>query len=267
MNRTAVHDTNRKERLTTRLKDKVAIVTGGGSGIGRGVCLAYAREGAHVVVADINLQGAKETVKEIEAAGHQGLAVQTDVSDPAQVNAMVAAARAAFGRIDVLFNGAGITAPASLLDTTVEQWDRILTVNLRGQFLCLQAAARVMVEQGRGKIINVTSILGVQARITRGAYGASKAGVISLTQTAAVELGPHGVYANAIAPGSIETPMVMSAPSTPEQTQRKIAAIPLRRRGGPDDLTGPAIFLASDESDYVTGMVMTVDGGFTASVD
>jgi len=219
-----------------RLKDKVAVVTGGGSGIGQGVCLAYAREGAHVVVADINLQGAKETVEQIEATGRQGLAIQTDVSDPAQVTAMVAAARSAFGRIDVLFNGAGITAPASLLDTTVEQWDRIITVNLRGQFLCLQAAAGIMVEQGHGKIINVTSILGSQGRVNRGAYGASKAGIISLTQTAAVELGPLGVYANAIAPGSIETPMVKSAPSTPEETQRKLASIPLRRRGDPKDL-------------------------------
>ena len=113
----------------------------------------------------------------------------------------------------------------------------------------------------------VAIVTGGGSGIGRGAYSASKAGIISLTQTAAVELGPLGVYVNAIAPGSIETPMVMSAPSTPEQTQRKIAAIPLRRRGDPDDLVGPAIFLASDESDYVTGMVMTVDGGFTASVD
>lgn len=231
------------------------------------MCVVYARQGAHIVVADINLPGAQETVKEIEAVGRRGLAIQTDVSDPTQVSAMVAAARTAFGRLDVLFNGAGITAPTSLLDTTLEQWDRIITVDLRGQFLCLQAAARIMVEQGHGKIINVTSILGSQGRVNRGAYSASKAGIISLTQTAAVELGPLGVYANAIAPGSIETPMVKSAPSTPEETQRKLASIPLRRRGDPEDLTGPAIFLASDESDYVSGIVMTVDGGFTASVD
>ncbi len=124
-----------------------------------------------------------------------------------------------------------------------------------------------MVEQGRGKIINITSILASQGRAKLGAYCASKAGIIALTQTAAVELGPQGVFVNAIAPGSIETPMVKSAPSTPEETQRKIAGIPLRRRGDPEDLTGPAIFLASDESDYVTGTVLTVDGGFTASVD
>jgi 3-oxoacyl-[acyl-carrier protein] reductase len=249
------------------LKGKVAVVTGGGSGIGRGVSIAFAREGAQAVVADINIQGAQETVDNIEAAAGRALAVKTDVSDPGQVDTMVAATLNTFGRIDVLFNGAGITAPATLLDTTVEQWDRIINVNLRGQFLCLRAVARVMVDQERGKIINVTSILGAQARISRGAYSASKAGIISLTQTAAVELGPHGVYANAIAPGSIETPMVKSAPSTTEETQRKIAGIPLRRRGDPDDLTGPAIFLASDESDYVSGIVMTVDGGFTAWVD
>jgi 3-oxoacyl-[acyl-carrier protein] reductase len=221
----------------TRLEDKVAIVTGGGSGIGRGVCLAYAREGAQVVVVDNDLEGANDTVRRLEAVGRRGLAVRTDVSDAVEVDAMVAATLAAFGTVDVLFNGAGITIPASLLDTTVEQWDRILAVNLRGQFLCLRAAARVMVERGHGKIVNVTSILGAQARVNRGAYGASKAGIISLMQTAAVELGPRGIYANAIAPGFIETPMAKSAPATPEETRRKLAAIPLRRRAIPR--TGP----------------------------
>jgi len=250
-----------------KLKDKIAIVTGGGSGIGRGVCIAFAREGAHVVVADINLQSAQETVALIEAAGRRGLAIQTDVADPAQINAMVAAARAAFGRIDILFNGAGIISATTLLETTVEEWDRIQDINLRGQFLCLQAVGRIMVEQGRGKIINITSILASQGRVKRGAYCASKAGITSLTQTAAVELGPLGVFVNAIAPGSIETGMTKSAPSTPEETARKVAGIPLRRRGDPEDLTGPAVFLASDDSDYVTGAVLTVDGGFTVSVD
>lgn len=250
-----------------RLKDKVAIVTGGGSGIGRGVCQAFAREGAHVVVVDLNLSGAQVTLADVEAAGQQGRAVQADVSDPTQVRAMVAATQAAFGRIDVLFNGAGIISPTSLLDTTVELWDQILTVNLRGQFLCLQAVAQVMAQQGRGKIINISSILAYQGRINRGAYGASKAGIISLTQTAAVELGPLGIHVNALAPGSIETPFVQSAPSSPEVTQRKLAAIPLRRRGTPEDLMGPAVFLACAESDYVTGTVLTVDGGFTASID
>ena len=185
----------------TRLEDKVAIVTGGGSGIGRGVCLAYAREGAQVVVVDNDLEGANDTVRRLEAVGRRGLAVRTDVSR--RCGSRCHGGRHARGvpaRWTCCSNGAGITIPASLLDTTVEQWDRILAVNLRGQFLCLRAAARVMVERGHGKIVNVTSILGAQARVNRGAYGASKAGIISLMQTAAVELGPHGIYANAIAP-------------------------------------------------------------------
>lgn len=250
-----------------RLEDKVAVVTGGGSGIGRGVCLAYAREGAQVAVVDINLDGARETATQIEAQGGRALAIRCDVSDAEQVQNMVATTLAACGHIDVLFNGAGILYPTSLLDTSVEQWDRTLAVNLRGFFLCLQAVGRVMVAQGRGKIINVTSILGTQARAKRGAYGASKAAIISLTKTAAVELGPLGVHVNAIAPGSIETPFVQSAPASPEVTQRKLAAIPLRRRGEPADLTGPAVFLASDESDYVSGAIVTVDGGYTAGME
>ncbi len=250
-----------------KLKDKLAIVTGGGSGIGRGIALAYAREGADIVVADQNIASAQETVAGVEAAGRRGLAVRTDVSSFDEVNAMVAIAHDAFGRIDVLVNVAGIMYPVSLLDTTVEQWDRTLNVNLRGNFLCLQAAARIMVKQGRGKIINITSILGFTARPNRGAYCASKAGISILTRVAAQELGPHGVHVNAIAPGSIETPMAQAAPAAPEVLARKIAAIPLQRRGDPADLTGPAIFLASDESDYMTGTIVTVDGGLTAGME
>lgn len=250
-----------------RLQNKIAIVTGGGSGIGRGIALAYAREGADIVVADQNLAGAQETVAAVQAAGRRGLAVRTDVSSPEQVTAMVAAAKETFGRIDVLVNVAGIIYPVSLLDTTVEQWDRTMNVNLRGNFLCLQAVARVMVAQGRGKIINISSILGFTARPNRGAYCASKAGISILTRVAALELGPLGLHVNAIAPGSIETPMVKAAPSAPEELARKIAAIPLQRRGEPTDLTGPAVFLASDESDYMTGTIVTVDGGLTAGME
>ena len=249
-----------------QLKDKVAVVTGGGSGIGRGVCLAYAREGADVVVVDINKRGAAETVAGVEVAGRRGIAVETDVADPAQVNAMVAAALKAFKHIDVLFNGAGILFPTSILDTTVEQWDRTLNVNLRGHFLCLQAVGRGMVEQGSGKIINISSVLGIQGRAQRAAYGVSKAGIIMLTKTAAMEFGPHGVCVNAIAPGSIETPFATTAPATPEENKRKMAVIPLRRRGTPDDLTGPAVFLASSASDYVSGAVLTVDGAYIAGI-
>jgi NAD(P)-dependent dehydrogenase (short-subunit alcohol dehydrogenase family) len=250
-----------------RLEGKVAIVTGGGSGIGQGIALAYAREGANIVVADLNLQGAQETISSIKHVGREGLAIQTDVAESTQVQAMVNSSLAAFGKIDVLVNVAGIMNACSVLDTTVEQWDRTLNVNLRGTFLCMQAVAREMIAQGYGSIINTTSILGRNARPKRAAYCASKAGIILLTQTAAMEFGPHGIRVNAIAPGSIETPLVRSAPISQDALARKVAAIPLRRRGDPADLTGPAIFLACDESNYVTGDILTVDGGMTAGIE
>ena len=250
-----------------RLLDKLAIVTGGGSGIGRGIAEAYAAEGADIVVADVNLAGAQETIATVHSLGRRGVAIRTDVADPAQVLALVDATRETFGKIDILVNVAGVMNAYPLLETTVEQWDQTLDVNLKGTFLCLQAVARVMVAQGHGTIINTTSILGRNARPKRAAYCASKAGIILLTQTAALELGPLGIRVNAIAPGSIMTPLVRSAPITPEALARKIASIPLKRQGDPADLTGPAIFLASDESRYVTGDIMTVDGGMTAGIE
>jgi 3-oxoacyl-[acyl-carrier protein] reductase len=250
-----------------KLKDKIAIVTGGGSGIGRGIALAYAREGADVVVVDRNLAGAQETIAGVEAAGRKGLAIQTDVAVPAQIDAMVAATVQAFGRIDVLVNVAGLMNAYSLLDTTLAQWDETIDVNLRGTFLCMQAVARVMVKQGHGSIINTSSILGSNARPKRAAYCASKAGINLITQCAALELGPKGIRVNAIAPGSIETPLVLSAPISPEALAKKIAAIPLQRRGEPADLAGPAVFLASDDAIYVTGDILTVDGGMTAGIE
>jgi 3-oxoacyl-[acyl-carrier protein] reductase len=250
-----------------RLENKVAVVTGSGSGIGQGIALAYAKEGAHIVVADVNGHGARETVASIEASGGRAIAIETDVTIPAQVQSMIDVCLSTFDRIDVLVNVAGIVSACAVLDTTAEQWDQILSVNLKGTFLCLQAAARVMVKQGSGTIINTTSILGKRARPNRAAYCASKAGIILLTQTAAMELGPLGVRVNAIAPGSIETPLVKSAPASPEELAKKISAIPLRRRGDPDDLVGPAIFLASDDAKYVTGDVLTVDGGLIAGIE
>ena len=250
-----------------RLNGKTAVVTGGGSGIGRGIALAYAREGADVVVADVNLAGAQSTAAEIERAGRKGIAIRTDVSDPGEVQELVDGTMAALGGIDVLVNVAGITMPLPILDTTPEQWDRILDVNLKGTYLCLRAAARVMAGHGGGAIINTTSVLGLHARRSRAAYCASKAGIIMLTRAAALELGPLGIRVNAIAPGSIETPLMQSAPSSPEELARKAAAIPLKRRGNPADLTGPAIFLASNDAIYVTGEIMVVDGGMTAGIE
>ena len=250
-----------------RLKDKIAIVTGGASGIGHAIAVAYAREGADVVVADINLEGARRTATEVEAAGRRALPVQTDVAIPEQIDTLIATAVQTFGRIDVLVNVAGVMNAYSVLETTLAQWNHTLDVNLRGSFLCMQAAARVMVNQGHGVIINTSSVLGSNARPKRAAYCASKAGIILITRTAAMELGPLGVRVNAIAPGSIETPLVLSAPISPEALAKKIAAIPLQRRGVPQDLVGPAVFLASDESAYVSGEVLTIDGAMTAGIE
>ena len=250
-----------------KLKDKIAIVTGGASGIGQAIARAYAKEGADVVVADRDLEGARRTVADVEAAGRRGLAVKTDVAVPEDINAMVAATVEAFGCIDVLVNVAGLMNAYSVLDTTLAQWDQTLDVNLRGTFLCMQAAARVMVRQGHGTIINTASVLGINARKKRAAYCASKAGIIMITRTAAMELGPMGVRVNAIAPVSIETPLVLAAPMTPEELARKVAAIPLQRRGVPEDLTGPAVFLASDDAAYISGEVLTIDGAMTAGIE
>jgi NAD(P)-dependent dehydrogenase (short-subunit alcohol dehydrogenase family) len=250
-----------------RLKDKITIVTGGASGIGRGIALAYAREGADVVVADLNLAGAQETVAGVQAAGRRGLAVRTDVALPEQIEALIATTVETFGRIDVLVNVAGVMNAYSVLDTTLAQWNQTLDVNLRGTFLCMQAAARVMVRQKSGVIINTSSVLGSNARPKRAAYCASKAGIILITRTAAMELGPLGVRVNAIAPGSIETPLVLAAPMSPEALAKKVAAIPLQRRGVPDDLAGPAVFLASDDAAYISGEVLTVDGAMTAGIE
>jgi len=250
-----------------KLKDKIAIVTGGASGIGQAIARAYAREGADVVVADVNLEGARGTVADVVAAGRRGLAVRTDVASPDDIQALIATTVETFGRIDVLFNVAGVMNAYSVLDTTLAQWNQTLDVNLRGTFLCMQAAARVMVRQGHGVIINTASVLGSNARPKRAAYCASKAGIIMITRTAAMELGPMGVRVNAIAPGSIETPLVLAAPMTPAELARKVAAIPLKRRGVPEDLTGPAVFLASDDAAYVSGEVLTVDGAMTAGIE
>lgn len=250
-----------------RLKDKIAIVTGGASGIGQAIALAYAREGADLVVADINPNNGAQTLAGIEAAGRRGIYVRTDVSDLSQIRALVDRAVREFGRIDILVNVAGVMNAYTLLETTEAQWDQTLDVNLKGTFFCMKEVAKVMVKQGHGSIINTASILARNARKKRAAYCASKAGVVLITQSAAMELGPHGIRVNAIAPGSIDTPIALAAPITPEALARKIAAIPLQRRGEPADLTGPAVFLASDDAAYVTGDVLTIDGGMTAGIE
>jgi NAD(P)-dependent dehydrogenase (short-subunit alcohol dehydrogenase family) len=245
-----------------RLKDKVAIVTGSGRGIGEGIVLRFAEEGAKIIVNDVNEADAKKVVDEIKAKGGQAVAVLGSVSDRATVQKMVDTAVKEFGTLDIIVNNAGITRDAILHKMTDDQWNAVIDVNLTGVFYGIQCAARYMREKGYGKIINIssTSALGNAGQLN---YSATKAGVIGMTKTAAKELGPKGVNVNAIAPGMIWTDMMKSMP--PETIKQMDAMlpflVPMNRKGSPRDIANLALFLASDESSFITGQVIFCDGG------
>jgi 3-oxoacyl-[acyl-carrier protein] reductase len=248
-----------------KLDGKVALVTGGSRGIGKAICLMYAAEGASVAVN--YTKGAAEAeavVTEIQAMGGKAIAVQADVSQRAQVKKMVAATIKAFGSLDILVNNAGILIPTNLMETTDEQWDRVMDVNLKGPFICIQEASKQMIKQGGGRIISTSSISGLGCAPTgEGSYGCSKAGLIMLTAVAAQDLGPHGITVNCIAPGWIKTDMTAgkSGAAAEAVNKRKASLAALRRIGEPDDIARIALFLASEESSFVTGQVIVADGG------
>ena len=248
-----------------KLDGKVALVTGGSRGIGKAICLMYASEGARVAVN--YTKGAAEAeavVTEIQAMGGKAIGVQADVSQRAQVKKMVAATLKAFGRIDILVNNAGILIPTNLMETTDDQWDHVMDVNLKGPFICIQEASKPMIKQGGGRIISTSSISGLGCAPTgEGAYGCSKAGLIMLTAVAAQDLGPHGINVNCIAPGWIKTDMTKRKSGAEEEAinKRKASLAALRRIGEPDDIARVALFLASEESSFVTGQVIVADGG------
>jgi len=244
-----------------RLQDKVAIITGGGQGIGRTTALLFAREGAKVVVADVNEEATGKVVEEITAAGGSALSVKVNVTQADSVNTMVAATKEwGGGHIDILVNNAGITRDALLRRMTEEEWDAVINVNLKGVWLCGRAVGSVMREQGSGSIINASSIVGVYGNAGQSNYSASKGGVIAMTYTWAIELGPRGVRVNAIAPGFIVTPMTDNLPK--KILDRVVERTPLRRLGQPEDIANVYLFLASDESSFITGQVIQVGGGF-----
>jgi 3-oxoacyl-[acyl-carrier protein] reductase len=248
-----------------KLDGKVALVTGGSRGIGKAICLMYAAEGASVAVN--YTKGAAEAeavVTEIQAMGGKAIAVQADVSQRAQVKKMVAATIKAFGSLDILVNNAGILIPTNLMETTDEQWDRVMDVNLKGPFICIQEASKQMIKKGGGRIISTSSISGLGCAPTgEGSYGCSKAGLIMLTAVAAQDLGPHGITVNCIAPGWIKTDMTAgkSGAAAEAVNKRKASLAALRRIGEPDDIARIALFLASEESSFVTGQVIVADGG------
>lgn len=245
-----------------RLKDKVAIVTGSGRGIGEGIVLRFAEEGAKLVINDVNEADAKAVVDKIKAKGGQAVYVLGSVAERAVVQKLVDTAVKEFGTLDIIINNAGITRDSILHKMTDEQWDPVIAVNLTGVFYGIQCAARVMREKGYGKIINIssTSALGNAGQIN---YSASKAGVIGMTKTAAKELGAKGVNVNAIAPGMIWTDMMKKMP--PAVLQQIDATlpfvVPLNRKGSPRDIANLALFLASEESQFITGQIMFCDGG------
>ena len=246
---------------TTRLTHKVSIITGAAQGIGLATALKFAQEGAIVIVCDVKPSAVDAAVAQCQAAGATALGLVVDVTQRPMVDGMVKTVLEKFGRIDVLVNNAGITQDARLQKMTLEQFDRVIDVNLRGVFHCAQAVTDAMVAQGSGVILNASSVVGIYGNYGQTNYAASKFGVIGFTKTWARELGPKGIRVNAVAPGFIATPILGSIPE--KMMEEMVQRIPLKRMGQPEDIANVYAFLASDEAAYVNGAVIEVSGGLT----
>ena len=239
---------------------KTAVVTGGSRGLGRAVCLELAKGGANVVFCYAgNEAAAKETTAACEALGAKALAIQCDVAKADEVKALMDAAVKEFGRIDILVNNAGITRDGLLMMMKEEDFDAVIAANLKGTFLCMKAVSRIMMKQRYGRIVNLSSVVGLRGNAGQVNYAASKAGVVGMTKSLAKELASRGVTVNAIAPGFIATDM--TAAMTDVAKEATLASIPLQRLGAPEDVAHAVAFLASDEAAYITGQVLCVDGG------
>jgi len=252
--------------MAGRLARKVALVTGGSSGIGRATAQIFAREGARVVVADVVVDGGEETVRLIKAAGGEAIFVKTDVANPADAEAMVKKAVETYGRLDCAFNNAGIEG---VVQPTVEygetHWDRVLAVNLKGVWLCMKYELQQMLTQGSGAIVNTASIAGLVGLPGFSAYVAAKHGVNGLTKTAALEYAKSGIRVNAVCPGAIRTPMFeRGARTIPGIEEQTVAMEPIGRMAAPEEVGEAVVWLCSDAASFVTGLPMAVDGGWVA---
>ncbi len=251
-----------------RFQGKVALVTGGAAGIGRAMCLLLAREGAAVAVLDRSEEAGRGTLELIEQGGGAGICVRANVADEAEVARAVDQVREELGRIDALFNNAGVELSRTLHETTVEEWDRVLGVNLKGIFLVSRRVLPAMMSRGSGAIVNTSSISGLLGWPGSAAYCASKGGVIALTRQMAVDYAPHGIRVNCICPGSTLTAMIerlFGLEKDPEKSRRTIEAMhPLGRLARPEEIAEAAVFLASEEASFITGAALPVDGGYTA---
>jgi len=242
-----------------RLKDKVAIITGATGGIGMATARKFAREGARVVVADVDAGRVDDAVASLGGSGAAVIGVRLDVTDEASVAAMVATVKSAWGRIDCLVNNAGVTQDARLVRMSTEQFDRVVEVNLKGVFLCTRAVAEVMIEQGSGVVLNASSVVGLYGNFGQTNYAATKAGLVGFTKTWARELGPKGIRAVVVCPGFVATPILDTIP--PAVMQKMVEKVPLGRLGQPEEIANAYAFLASDEAAYINGAVIEVSGG------